>query len=65
MIGGVRALRVQEVSLLLLLEPVLNAVWAAGLHGEVPGPWALLGCAVILAGTVGVAFRPNGESPRS
>ena len=63
MIRGVRRLRAQDVSLLLLLEPVLNAVWAAALHGEVPGPWALLGCAVILVATVGMALRSSEDPP--
>jgi drug/metabolite transporter (DMT)-like permease len=40
-----------EASLLLLIEPVLNPVWAWGVHGEMPGVWALLGGAVILGAT--------------
>jgi DME family drug/metabolite transporter len=48
-IGRVRAL---EASLLLMLEPVLNPVWAWLVHGERPGRWSLAGGAVILAATV-------------
>lgn len=48
-IGGVPAL---ETSLLLLLEPVLNPIWAWLVHGEAPGSWALAGGAVIIAATV-------------
>jgi DME family drug/metabolite transporter len=48
-ITGVPAL---EASLLLLLEPVLNPIWAWLVHGEAPGPWALAGGAVIMAATV-------------
>ncbi len=48
---GLRAVPVLEASLLLLLEPVLNPVWAWLLHGERPGPWSLLGGAVILVAT--------------
>jgi drug/metabolite transporter, DME family len=40
-----------EASLLLLIEPVLNPIWAWVIHGEVPGLWALLGGAVILGAT--------------
>lgn len=40
-----------EVSLLLLLEPVLNPVWAWLVHGEVPRGWSLAGCLVILVAT--------------
>jgi len=47
-ITGVTAL---EASLLLLLEPVLNPVWAWLLHGEAPGAWALAGGTIILAAT--------------
>jgi drug/metabolite transporter (DMT)-like permease len=40
-----------EASLLLLLEPVLNPVWAWLVKGEHPGGWALLGGTLILAAT--------------
>ncbi len=40
-----------EASLILLVEPVLNPVWAWIVQGERPGPWALLGGAVILGAT--------------
>jgi len=40
-----------EVSLLLLLEPVLNPVWAWLIHGEEPGGWTIAGGAIILAAT--------------
>ena len=46
-----------EVSMLLILEPVLNAVWAWLVHGETPGPWSFAGCAVILAATIGITLR--------
>jgi drug/metabolite transporter (DMT)-like permease len=59
-IGGVPAL---EASLLLLLEPVLNAIWAWGIHGERPGPWALTGCLVILAATFSAAFASRKTRP--
>jgi drug/metabolite transporter (DMT)-like permease len=37
-----------EASLILLVEPVLNPIWAWIVHGERPGPWALAGCAAIV-----------------
>jgi drug/metabolite transporter (DMT)-like permease len=40
-----------EASLILLIEPVLNPVWAWLFHGERPGVWALVGGAVILGAT--------------
>jgi drug/metabolite transporter, DME family len=40
-----------EASLILLIEPALNPVWAWVVHGERPGPWALAGGAVILGAT--------------
>jgi drug/metabolite transporter (DMT)-like permease len=49
---GVRRLPALETSLLLLLEPVLNAVWAWLIHGEQPGSWSLGGCSIILAATL-------------
>ena len=40
-----------DVSLLLLLEPVLNPIWTWIIRGEDPGRWALAGGAVILTAT--------------
>jgi drug/metabolite transporter, DME family len=40
-----------EASLILLIEPVLNPIWAWIVQGERPGPWALVGGAVILGAT--------------
>lgn len=37
-----------ETSLLLFLEPALSPLWAWIIHGEYPGPWALLGGALIM-----------------
>jgi DME family drug/metabolite transporter len=41
-----------EASLLLLIEPVFNPLFALLFHGEVPGPLALAGCATILLATI-------------
>ncbi|HET7903409.1 MAG TPA: EamA/RhaT family transporter, partial [Candidatus Eisenbacteria bacterium] len=41
-----------ETSVLLLLEPALNPVWALAIQGERPGTWPLIGGGVILAATL-------------
>jgi DME family drug/metabolite transporter len=56
---GVSGTPAVEASLLVLLEPVLNPVWALLLAGERPGPWAMAGGAVILAAT---AWRTVGPA---
>jgi drug/metabolite transporter (DMT)-like permease len=40
-----------EVSLLLLLEPVLNPLWTWLVRGERPGGWVLAGGGIIVAAT--------------
>ena len=40
-----------EASVILLIEPALNPVWAWLVQGEVPGLWAMVGGAIILAAT--------------
>ena len=57
MTRGVRSLPAFEVSLLLLLEPVLNPIWTWLVHGERPGSASLAGCAVILAATAARTLR--------
>jgi len=50
---AVPRVRAIEVVLFLLIEPVLNPIWAWLVHGEMPGPATLLGGALILGATVG------------
>lgn len=50
---AVRYLPALEVSLLLLLEPVLNPVWTWLIRAEDPGAWTIAGGAVIVAATAG------------
>jgi drug/metabolite transporter (DMT)-like permease len=68
MARGLRRLPALEVSLLLLLEPVLSTGWAWLVLGERPADLALLGCALILAAslvrTLG-ASRVAVETPTS
>ena len=48
---AIRQLPALEISLLLLLEPVLNPVWAWALRGEAPGVWTLVGGGIIVGAT--------------
>jgi drug/metabolite transporter (DMT)-like permease len=52
-----------EASVLLLVEPAFNPIWSWLIHGERPGPWALLGGIIILGATTTKAIvdarRPN------
>ncbi len=41
-----------EATAILLLEPVMNPIWAWLVHGEKPGPWALAGGGLILSATL-------------
>lgn len=51
-----------EASLLLLVEPVLSPVWAWLVHGETPGPLAVVGGAVIITATGVKAWSDAGTS---
>jgi len=55
---GLRETPAVEASLLILLEPVLNPIWAFFLAGERPGPWALLGGSIILCATTWRTLAP-------
>lgn len=62
LVHGFRRLRAIEASLLILLEPTLNPVWAWLLHKEIPSSWALAGGCVILLAT---ASFPREKKPRA
>jgi drug/metabolite transporter (DMT)-like permease len=57
---GLRRLPPIQVSLLVLLEPMLNPVWVYLGTGEAPGQWALVGGAVVL-GTLAWHSLGGGE----
>jgi len=40
-----------DISIILLVEPVLNPIWSWLVHGERPGPWALVGGGLIVGAT--------------
>ena len=46
-----------EATLIPLLEPVLNPLWVMLALGEKPGPWAIVGAALVLARGAGRAGR--------
>jgi len=52
LIRGLRQVPALEASLLLLLEPVLNPIWAWLAHGERPGVWSIGGGLLILVATL-------------
>lgn len=58
--AAMRKVPALEAALLLLIEPVLNPVWAWLFQGEAPGRAALLGSAIILLGTLVHALQPAG-----
>lgn len=49
--AAVPRLRALEVSLLVLVEPAVNPLWAWLVHGEDPGGWTVAGGALILGAT--------------
>ena len=52
LIRGLSQVTALQAALLLLLEPVLNPIWAWLAHGERPGAWSIAGGALILAATL-------------
>jgi drug/metabolite transporter (DMT)-like permease len=66
LVRGVRRVGALEVSLLVLLEPVLSPLWAWLIHGERPTTLALVGGAIIVAATAiytWSAERSRGADP--
>lgn len=51
LVRGLQSVPAFEASVLLLVEPALNPLWAWWIHGETPGRWALVGGALILGAT--------------
>jgi len=47
-VRGLRTVPASEASLISMLEPILNPVWVYIGTGERPGPWAVLGGAIVV-----------------
>ncbi len=63
LIRGLRSVPATQGALLGLLEPVLNPVWVwLVFRSERPGPFALLGGGLVLAGVLLEAFAPRPEA---
>jgi drug/metabolite transporter, DME family len=62
---GLRGVPAVEASLLMMLEPALNAIWVWLIHGEAPGLLSIVGGAVILAASIGrtMADRVPRDAP--
>ncbi len=61
--------RALEASIILLLEPILNPIWAYLVAHEVPSGRVIAGCALIACGLVAFAVgngrKPTGGSPQT
>ncbi|MFL5404559.1 MAG: DMT family transporter [Myxococcales bacterium] len=60
---GLRSVPAAEASLISMLEPTLNPVWVYLGTGERPGPWAVLGGAVVLAAVLLRALAKPAPAP--
>ena len=60
---AVPRVRALEVGLFLLIEPVLNPIWAWLVHGETPGP-ATMGAGVLILGATAARMVVEGGQPR-
>ena len=54
-----------EISIILLVEPVLNPIWTWLVHGERPGPWALVGGVLIIGATALRSVLAAGATARA
>jgi DME family drug/metabolite transporter len=54
-----------EISIILLVEPVLNPIWSWLVHGERPGPWALVGGVLIIGATALRSVLANSASRKA
>ena len=61
LVHGVKRVGALEVSLLILVEPMLSPAWAWLLHGEQPSALAMMGGAIIVVATA--VYTAWGERP--
>jgi drug/metabolite transporter (DMT)-like permease len=64
LVRGVRRVGAFEASLLILLDPVLNPVWARLIHGELATSRAILGGIIIIGATAFHTWRSRGDEAR-
>lgn len=60
---GLETISIQEASLIVLVEPVLNPIWVALAYGELPSAATLIGGAAILA-SLGLRYARPGLARR-
>ncbi|HEX2689486.1 MAG TPA: DMT family transporter [Kofleriaceae bacterium] len=63
--SAIRHATALEAMLIPVIEPILSPIWVAIAYGERPGPWALLGGAIVVGAVTGRAvIRPAVPSSR-
>lgn len=60
---AIRRATALEATLVVVIEPILSPIWVAIAFGERPGPWALLGGAIVIAAVTARAAR-GAHDPR-
>jgi drug/metabolite transporter (DMT)-like permease len=61
---AIKSVTALEATLIPLLEPVLNPLWVMLALGERPGPWAIVGGALVLAAVLGRGALMLGAATR-
>jgi drug/metabolite transporter (DMT)-like permease len=58
---AIRRVTALEAIVILMLEPILNPLWVALVHGEIPGAWSIAGAGLVLVAVTirGLARRTN------
>ena len=65
---AIKSVTALEATLIPLLEPVLNPLWVMLALGERPGPWAIVGAALVLIAVLGrgaLMLRASGRGRRA
>jgi drug/metabolite transporter (DMT)-like permease len=64
---AIRRVTALEAVLIPMLEPILNPIWVALAKREVPGPWSLVGGALVLGAVLlrGFLHRSDNDEPRT
>ena len=59
---AIRRVTALEAILIPMIEPILNPLWVVLKHGEVPGPWSVLGGALVLGSVLGRELMRRADS---